>query len=567
MSAQDRPWLQHYPPSVPHEIDTSGVNTLLDIYEDAIRRFAARPALESFGVRLTYGEVDVAARRIASGLQVLGIRKGDRVAIMMPNVMAYAPVIFGILRAGGVVVNVNPLYTARELKHQLLDSGVRAIFVLENFAHTLAECVEDIENLECGIIVAPGDLLGIKGKIVNLVSRYVKRNVKPYVLRGTVRFHKFLNWGDGTVKPVEISRDDIAFLQYTGGTTGVSKGAVLLHRNIAANVLQCETWLSPSFDPKVDHIMYTALPLYHILALTGCCLFMFRLGAMQVLIANPRDIPAFITTLQQTPPTMVVLVNTLYNVLAQAEGFEKIDFSRLSLCISGGMATQAAVAKRWKEKTGKPIVEGYGLSETSPVVCANRPDIAEFTGAIGYPVPSTDVSIRLPDGAIAPQGEAGELCVKGPQVMAGYWNRPEETANVMTPDGYFRTGDVAVLQADFTIKIVDRMKDMIAVSGLKVFPNEVEDVLASHPKVLEAAVIGLPDQHSGECVVAYIVKREANVDAEELRAFARENLAGYKVPKIIEFRDSLPKTNVGKILRRELRDAALAPSAPVPAES
>lgn len=557
MSADARPWLKHYPQGVPHDIDDSQITTLLDIYDQAIRDYADRPALESFGVRLTYGEIDQQVRKIASALQYMGLKKGDRVAIMMPNVMVYAPLIFGILKAGGVVVNVNPLYTARELKHQILDSGARVIFVLENFAHTLAECVHDLPNLECGVVVRPGDLLGFKGKIVNFVSRYVKRAVKAYSLNGTIRFHKFLKWDTGSVAPVETSRDDVAFLQYTGGTTGVSKGATLLHRNIAANVIQCETWLKPSYDPSVNHVMYTALPLYHILALTGCCLFMFRLGAMQVLIANPRDIPGFIKTLQTTPPTMMVLVNTLYNVLEQAEGFDKVDLSKLSLCISGGMATQAAVAKRWKDKTGRPIVEGYGLSETSPVVCANRPDIAEFTGSIGYPVPSTFVSIRTPDGSEAAQGEAGELCVKGPQVMTGYWQRPDETANVTTPDGYFRTGDVAVMQDDFTIKIVDRMKDMIAVSGLKVFPNEVEDVLASHPKVMEAAVIGLPDEHSGECVVAYIVKRDADLGAEELRAFARENLAGYKTPKHIEFRETLPKTNVGKILRRELRDEAM----------
>jgi long-chain acyl-CoA synthetase len=561
MNAENRPWLQHYPPNVPHEIDTGTFETLLDIYNDTIQRFAARPALESFGVRLTYGDIDATARKIASALQSMGLKKGDRVAIMMPNVMAYPPVIFGILLAGGVVVNVNPLYTARELTHQIKDSGAKVIFVLENFAHTVAECVEQLENLKCGIIVSPGDLLGIKGMIVNMVSRHVKRNVKPFSLKGTVRFHRFLRWGDGTVTPVETSRDDVAFLQYTGGTTGVSKGATLLHRNIVANVIQCETWLKPSFDPSLNHVMITALPLYHILALTGCCLFMFRIGAMQVLIANPRDIPGFIKTLQHTPPTMMVLVNTLYNVLAQAEGFDKVDLSRLSLCVSGGMATQASVAKRWKEKTGKPIVEGYGLSETSPVVCANRPDIAEFTGTIGYPLPSTDVSIRAPDGHVVAAGEAGELCCKGPQVMAGYWQRPDETAKVTTEDGYFRTGDVAVLQADGMVRIVDRMKDMIAVSGLKVFPNEVEDVLASHPKVLEAAVIGLPDAHSGECVTAYIVKREPDVSVEELRAFARESLAPYKVPKTIEFRETLPKTNVGKILRRELRDTAMADQA------
>ncbi len=553
-----RPWLDHYPPGVPAMLDDSAAGTLLDIFDEAMRKFASRPALESFGGRMTYRRLGAVAEKIGAALQVAGVRKGDRIAIMMPNVMAYPPLIFGILLAGGVVVNVNPLYTPRELKHQLSDSGARMIFVLENFAHTLAECIEDLPELKCGVLITPGDLLGVKGLIINFISRHVKKAVKPFALKGSVRFATFLGWAkDGKLQRPDITRDDIAFLQYTGGTTGVSKGAVLLHRNVASNVMQCELWLRPFVTERSDHVMFTALPLYHIFALTICNLFMFRLGAMQVLITNPRDIPGFIKTLQKTPPSMIVLVNTLYNVLSLAEGFKSIDFSKLDMCVAGGMASQSAVARRWKELTGKPIIEGYGLSETSPLVCANRMDITDFTGTIGYPAPSTDVSIRSPDGSLVPTGEAGELCVRGPQVMAGYWRRPDETAKVMTRDGFFCTGDIAILLPDGQVKIVDRMKDMISVSGLKVFPNEVEDVLASHPKVLEAAVIGVPDDHSGEAVAAYIVRKDMDVSIDELRGYARENLAPYKVPKHVEFRDGLPKTNVGKILRRELRDEVL----------
>lgn len=556
-TAQDaRPWLGHYPPGVAHEIDETLAGTIVDIFNESITRYADRPALESFGVQMTYAELGENARRIGAALERTGMKKGDRVAIMMPNVMAYVPVMFGIILAGGVVVNVNPLYTPSELSRQINDSGARAIFVLENFAHTVDESIDEMKTLEAAIVVSPGDLLGLKGMIVNGVSRYVKRSVKSFKLPGSVRLSKFLGWGDlQNFKPAECARDDLAFLQYTGGTTGVSKGAMLQHRNIVANVLQCEGWLLPQFEMPDDVVMYTALPLYHILSLTASCLFMFRIGACQVLIANPRDIPGFIKLMQQRPPTLLVLVNTLYNVLAQAKGAKEVDFSGLRLCISGGMATQAAVAERWKALTGKPIIEGYGLSETSPVVCVNRLDIESFTGTIGYPVASTDVSIRSPEGEVLPAGEPGELCVRGPQVMAGYWQRPDETANVMTGDGFFRTGDVAVMQDDCQIRIVDRLKDMIAVSGLKVFPNEVEDVLASHPAVMEAAVIGVPDEHSGEAVSAFVVLQEgAEVSEGDLRAYAREKLTSYKVPKSIAFRDDLPKTNVGKILRRELRD-------------
>jgi long-chain acyl-CoA synthetase len=560
----DRPWLAHYPAGVPAEIDATSLGSLVDIFHESITKYADRPAFESFGKRITYKQFGEIALALGSGLQRMGLKKGDSVAIMMPNVMAYPPIIFGILAGGFTVVNANPLYTPRELCHQLNDSGARILFVLENFCHTVAEALPELTTVERAIIVSPGDLLGLKGSLINFVSRYVKKNVPAFTLAATMRFGQFLAFGrEKPIQKADVSVNDVAFLQYTGGTTGVSKGATLLHRNVAANLLQCEVWMRPFVSNTENYSVLTALPLYHILALTGCCLFSFRVGALQLLVANPRDIGDLVKTLETSKPNEVVLVNTLYNAIALHPEASKIDFSHLQLCISGGMATQAAVAKRWKELTGKAIVEGYGLSETSPVVCLNRLDIEEFTGTIGYPVPSTDVSIRAPeqDGAILPLGEAGELCVKGPQVMAGYWRRPDETAKVMTADGYLRTGDIAVLGADGTVKIVDRLKDMIVMSGLKIFPNEVEDVLASNPKVLEAAVIGIPDPHSGEAVMAFIVRKDPSLTQAELRAFARANLTGYKVPKVVEFRDSLPKTNVGKILRRELRDEILKPPA------
>jgi long-chain acyl-CoA synthetase len=552
--AAARPWLASYPASVPPDIDESRIGTLNDIFRDALTKYPNRPAAESFGKRLTYGEVGRAADAVASWLQGQGLKKGDRVAIMMPNVMAYPAVLFGVLLAGGTVVNVNPLYTPRELTYQLNDSGARFLFVLENFAATVEESFLEIK-LDRVVLVAPGDLLGLKGAIVNLVSRHVKKAVKAFSLPQASTLKAVL--ADGAKRkpqPVAVAPDDIAFLQYTGGTTGVAKGATLLHRNVVANVLQCEAWMLPFFGDRQDHVMVTALPLYHIFALTVCGLLMTRIGGCQLLIANPRDIPGFVKTLQKSRITLMSGLNTLYNALANAPGIEKVDFSQLVFAVSGGMATQEAVAKKWKEVTGQPIVEGYGLSETSPVVCANRLDIKDFTGTIGYPLPSTDVSVRSGDGTILPMGERGELCVKGPQVMAGYWQRPDETAKVMTSDGWFRTGDVAVILGDGQVKIVDRMKDMVLVSGFNVYPNEVEDVIVKHPLVLEAAVIGLADEHSGETVAAYVVRKDPNLTADDLRQFCRENLTAYKVPRRIEFRETLPKTNVGKVLRRALKE-------------
>jgi long-chain acyl-CoA synthetase len=549
-----RPWLNSYPPQVPTAIDVDAIGTLVDIFRAGVSSFGTRSAAESFGKRITYAELGRHADAVASWLQAQGFKKGDRIAIMMPNVMAYPVVLFGILSAGCTVVNVNPLYTPRELSHQLQDSGARALFVLENFGSTVEESLPDL-NLDRVVVVKPGDLLGLKGSIINIVSRHVKKAVKPYSLPGAASFKSVLAQGSKQApKPVAVSPDDVAFLQYTGGTTGVSKGAVLLHRNVAANVLQCEAWMRPFFGERTDHVMVTALPLYHIFGLTVCALLMTRIGGCQLLIANPRDIAGFVKILKKSRFTLMSGVNTLYNALANAPGIEEVDFSQLVFAVSGGMATQAVVAKKWKAVAGQPIVEGYGLSETSPVVCANRLDIEEFTGTIGYPLPSTDVSIRAQDGAILPFGERGELCVKGPQVMAGYWQRPDETAKVMTSDGFFRTGDVAVILPHGEVKIVDRMKDMILVSGFNVYPNEVEDVLVTHPGVTEAAVIGLPDQNAGEVVVAYVVRKDPSLTAEELREFCREALTAYKVPRRIEFRETLPKTNVGKVLRRVLKD-------------
>src|SRR3954469_11405926 len=559
--ADQRPWLTCYPPGVPAEIDVERVGTLVDLFRASVSRYAAQPALESFGKRMTYAELGEAADAVASWLQGRGLGKGDRVAVMLPNVLAYPVILFGALIAGCTVVNVNPLYTTRELCHQVNDAGARILFVLENFGRTVEEAGAQLK-LDHVVVVTPGDLMGLKGMVVNLVSRRMKKAVQPFHLPKAETFKNVLATGRKTpLKPVAVAPDDVAFLQYTGGTTGVAKGAMLLHRNVAANIAQIDAWMRPFMNAEAQHVIVTALPLYHISALTGCCLFACRIGALQILIANPRDIPAFIKTLKARPFTGLLLVNTLYNALANHSQIGSVDFSKLAFCIAGGMATQAAVAQRWKALTGKPIIAGYGLSETSPLVCVIRLDLDEFSGAIGFPMPSTDVSIRSGEGRVLPLGEAGELCVKGPQVMAGYWTRPDETAGAMTPDGFFRTGDAAVLLPDGQVKIVDRMKDMILVSGFNVYPNEVEDVLIGHPGVSEVAVIGVPDEHAGEAVAAYVLPKDPKLTVEDIRKHARENLTGYKIPRRIEFRDSLPKTNVGKVLRRALRDEVLGETA------
>ncbi|QGM96557.1 long-chain-fatty-acid--CoA ligase [Methylocystis parvus] len=553
-----RPWLASYPNGAPANIDVSAARTLVDDFRQSVAAFPDRPVMESFGARLTYRELERAADSIAAWLQSQGLQKGDRVAIMSPNVLGYPAAMFGALIAGGVVVNVNPLYTHGELEHQINDAGARFVFVFENFADTVETAWPNMK-VERAVVMTPGDLMGLKGYVVNFVSRHVKKMVPAYRLPASIAFSEVLKEGARTpLTPIEIAPDDMAFLQYTGGTTGVAKGAVLLHRNVSIDVAQTWAWLEWYLGPACPHVMITALPLYHIFALTACCMLTIRTGGCCVLIANPRDLKGFIATIRKRRFTIFAGVNTLYAALADHPEIRSVDFSNLSMNISGGMSTQEGVARKWAAITGKPIIEGYGLSETSPIVTVNRPDIGDFTGAIGYPIPSTEVSIRDADGGVVPAGERGELCVRGPQVMPGYWRRPDETAKVTTPDGFFKTGDIAIMEPDGLFRIVDRLKDMILVSGFNVYPNEVEAALAEHPNVKEVAVIGVPYRHSGEAPMAFIVRRDPSLTAEELRAFAHERLTGYKVPRFFEFRDSLPKTNVGKILRRALRDEYFA---------
>ncbi len=554
-TTEPRPWLAHYPAAVPPEIGDPG--TLADLIGRACETYATRPAFESFGKSISFAETGRAARAFAAWLQAKGYRKGDRIALMMPNILAYPAAIFGALIGGYTDVNVNPLYTARELAHQLNDSGARVLVVIENFAHVVEEAKPQLK-IETVVVATAGDLMGFKGHIVNFVARRIKKVVKPFNLPGFVPLATVFA-GSDAMAPVTVTPDDVAFLQYTGGTTGVAKGATLTHRNVASNVEQCGLWLGWALEPPLgrsdyQHVMVTALPLYHIFALTCCCMFMLRIGAKGLLIANPRDIAGFIKTLKASRFTLMSGVNTLYNALANHPEFAQVNFDELRFAVSGGMATQAAVAKHWKSVTGRPIIEGYGLSETSPVASINRTDIAEFTGTVGFPLPSTEIAIRDAEGHDLPIGESGEICIRGPQVMVGYWNRPDETAKVMSEDGYFRSGDVGVMLPDGQVRIVDRMKDMVLVSGFNVYPNEVEDVIAMHPGVLESAVIGLPDEHSGEAVTAFVVRKNDALTADELRAFCKESLTGYKVPKQIFFRESLPKTNVGKVLRRALRE-------------
>ncbi len=559
----NRPWLQHYPPGVAAEIDLARYSSLVAMFEESFATYRTREACVCMGKSITYGELDATSRALAAWLQSLGLAPGARVALMMPNLLQYAVAIAAVLRAGMTVVNVNPLYRPRELEFQLNDSGAEAIIVLENFAHVLSEALPQTP-VKHVVVATMGDMLGTaKGALVNAVVRHVKKLVPPYSLPGAVSFKQVLRLGRALpLSAVAIKPDDIAFLQYTGGTTGAAKGAMLLHRNMIANVLQVEAWNQPMVDmpPRIDRlIVVTALPLYHIFALTACFLFGVRTGGMCILIPNPRDIPNLIKELARYKVNMFPAVNTLYNALLHNPDFGKIDWSMLKAAIGGGMAVQKSVAEAWKRATGHVIIEGYGLSETSPVLTCNRGDIAEWTGTIGLPVPSTDISIRDDDGNELPIGEHGEICARGPQVMAGYWKRPDATAEVTTRDGYFRTGDIGVMDEQGRVRIVDRKKDMITVSGFKVFPNEVEDVAMTQGGLLECAVIGVPDEHSGEAPKMFAVKKDPAVTDTDVRSFLKERLAGYKVPKQIEFRADLPKTNVGKILRRALRDEALEP--------
>jgi long-chain acyl-CoA synthetase len=554
----ERFWLKNYPKGVPADIDPNQYRSLVQLLDEAFKKYSGQPAYTFMGKDLTYRQLDETSAAVGAWLQSKGLGKGKRVAIMMPNVLQYPIVLGGVLRAGCTVVNVNPLYTPRELEHQLKDSGAEAIFILENFAATLQQVIGKVPT-KTVVVAAMGDMLGlVKGSIVNFVVRNVKKMVPAFTLPATVRFNEVL--ADGlkmNLKPVEVGHEDIAFLQYTGGTTGLSKGATLTHRNIIANMLQSEAWYQPALSklkPGEFPFTVTALPLYHIFALTVCAMMSMRIGGRCLLIPNPRDIPGFVKELQKHTFHVFPAVNTLFNALLNNDDFKKLNFSRLILTAGGGMAVQQAVAERWLKVTGCPIAEGYGLSETSPVATANRTDTDKFTGTIGLPVPSTEIAILDDDGNKLPVGSVGEIAIRGPQVMAGYWNRPDETAKVMTADGFFRSGDIGVMDAEGYTKIVDRKKDMILVSGFNVYPNEVEGVVAMHPGVLECAVVGVPDDAAGEAVKLFVVKKDAALNEKELMDFCKEHLTGYKKPKYIEFRSDLPKTNVGKILRRELRD-------------
>jgi long-chain acyl-CoA synthetase len=554
----DKFWLKSYQEGVPAEIDWTQYRSLTHLLEEAFRKYADRKAYACMDSSITYAELDRLSQQMGAWLQSRGMEKGARVAIMLPNVLQYPVAMAAALRAGYVIVNVNPLYTPRELQHQLVDSGAQAIIVLENFANTVQEVIANT-GVKHVIVATMGDMLGtVKGAIVNLVVRRVKKMVPAFSLPGSISYKRMLAEGARmTLTPVKLGHDDIAFLQYTGGTTGVSKGAILLHRNVIANVLQNEAWLMPTLakQPAGEQLQFVcALPLYHIYALTVSALMGTRLGGMNVLIPNPRDMAGFVKELGKYRINIFPAVNTLYNGLLNNPEFAKLDFSSYLVCNGGGMSVQKAVADKWLKLTGTPIVEGYGLSETSPVVTANRCDITAFTGTIGLPLPSTEIAIFDDAGRALPLGESGEIGVRGPQVMAGYWLRDDETARSMTEDGFFKTGDIGIMDEQGYTRIVDRKKDMIIVSGFNVYPNEVEGVVASHPGVLECAVVGVPDEHSGEAVKLFVVRKDPNLTGEDMMAWCREELTGYKRPRFIEFRDTLPKTNVGKILRRELRD-------------
>lgn len=557
VSAEKR-WLASYPPGVPSEIPASANTSLVELLEKSCAKFADRKAFSSMGKSLTYRDLDIETRAVAAWLQSRGLEKGDRVAVMMPNILQNPVAVYGILRAGMIVVNVNPLYTPRELEHQLKDSGSKALFVLENFAHVVQQAVPKTAVRHV-VVAAMGDLLGLKGHIVNLVVRKVKKLVPAYAIPGSISFKAVLKEGQGfSLKAVRLLPQDIAFLQYTGGTTGISKGAILTHANLLANKAQISLWLDAAFTQRKDRPevlnFICALPLCHIFALTVNSLMGIALGGHNLLIANPRDIPGFVKELSHYRPHIFPGINTLFNALMNNEDFRKLDLSSLILVLGGGMAVQRPVAERWLSMVGCPIAEGYGLSETSPVATVNRLDATEFSGTIGLPISSTEIDIRDEEGKSLPTGEVGEICIRGPQVMAGYWQRPDETAKAMTEDGFFRSGDMGFMDERGYTKIVDRKKDMILVSGFNVYPNEIEEVAASHPGVLECAAIGVPDEHSGETVKLFVVKKDQSLTEAELKAFCAKSLTNYKRPKIIEFRTELPKSNVGKILRRELRN-------------
>ncbi|MET0683246.1 MAG: long-chain-fatty-acid--CoA ligase [Casimicrobiaceae bacterium] len=551
----DKIWLKHYPKGIPAEIDVNDYASVREVFTESVGRFADRPAYTCMGKTITFRELDHLSAAFGAYLQANGCGKGTRVALMMPNIIQYPVSLFGTLRAGCTVVNVNPLYTARELEHQLADSGAEVIVVVENFARTVQEVLAKTK-VRTVIVTSIGELLGFKGIIVDLVLRRVKKMIPAWKLPESVRFSDALAAGRaGKLERLPIGHDDIAFLQYTGGTTGVAKGAVLLHRNIIANLLQARAWLRPFLGDSRD-VIITPLPLYHIFSLTANCLTFMTLGGENILIPNPRDIPGFIAEMGKYKFTAFTGVNTLFNALVNNPEFAKLDFTSLKISLGGGMAVQEAVARKWKEITGCPLIEAYGLTETSPAATINPLDLPAYNGSIGLPIPSTEIVLRDDAGKDVPLGQPGEICIRGPQVMAGYYNRPDETAKVMTADGFFMSGDVGVMDERGFVKIVDRKKDMILVSGFNVYPNEIEGVVAMNPSVLECAAVGVPDAKSGEAVKLFVVKKDEALTVDDVLKHCRAHLTGYKMPRDVEFRKELPKSNVGKILRRELRDEA-----------
>ena len=550
-------WLKHYPKGVPAEIDINTYASLRDVFEEACTKYGPRKAYTCMGKSITFSELDTLTYAFGAWLQSQGCKKGSRVALMMPNILQYPVCLFGALRAGCTIVNVNPLYTARELEHQLNDSGAEVLIVVENFAATFQE-VANRTKVRKVIVTSIGELLGFKGLLVDFVLRKVKKMIPAWSLPGSLRLSDAL--ADGRKQKltiVPLGHEDIAFLQYTGGTTGVSKGAILLHRNIVGNLLQARAWILPFLGHDSVEVILTPLPLYHIFSLTANCLTFMTLGAENVLIPNPRDIPGFVKEMAKHKFTVMTGVNTLFNALVNNPEFAKLDFTHLRVTLGGGMAVQEAVAVKWKKVTGCTLIEAYGLTETSPAATINPPDIPEYNGSIGLPISSTEIELRDDDGKPVPLGQPGEICIRGPQVMAGYLQRPDETSKVMDKNGWFATGDIGVMDEKGFVKIVDRKKDMILVSGFNVYPNEIEAVVAMHPGVLECAAVGVPDKKSGEAVRLYVVKKDESLTADAVIKHCREHLTGYKCPREVEFRKDLPKTNVGKILRRELRDEAM----------
>ncbi len=557
---QDKPWLNSYPDGVPHQVDGTQFESLNDLFAQSFAQYGSRLAFDCMGKKITYKELDELSWQFAAYLQSQGLGKGDRIALMMPNLLQYPVALLGSLRAGCVVVNVNPMYTARELAYQLNDSGADTLVILENFAHVF-QSIQDQVSVKHVLVTNVGELMGLKGHLINWIIRHVKKAVPSWSLNGVSSFKEALQKGNNarsSFVPVSMKGDDIAFLQYTGGTTGVAKGAVLLHRNILANIAQIDAWLEPGLRGlRIEQLVFVcALPMYHIFALTACCLFGLKAGGLNILVTNPRDIPGFVKLLKGLKEFHVFpAVNTLFNALMNHPKFSSIDFSSLLVSIGGGMAVQKSVADRWQKLTGKPIAEGYGLSETSPVVCCNTPLIDGFTGTIGLPLPGTDILILDNEERSVAIGEPGEICIKGPQLMASYWNRDTETKQSMTAHGFFKTGDIAYMTADGYVKIIDRKKDTIVVSGFNVYPNEVEEVLMMMPEVLECAAVGVKDGPAGEAVKVFIVKKDLGLTESQVLEYCKTQLTNYKRPKFIEFRTELPKSTVGKILRRELRDS------------